>query len=468
MTRSTTTLLTVDLRLERDVVLARQRTRQIAELLGFDKQDWTRLATAVSEIARNAFEYAGGGRAEFSVRRLSGNEQLYVIRIADSGPGIGDVDAILDGRYRSATGLGLGLAGAKRLTDLFEVESSKNSGTTVTIGKRLPPRTPVVDAAVTNRIASILASLAVEPPFDELQYQNRELLRALAEARERQIEVARLNRELEETNRGVMALYSELDEKTAHLERLNTAKTRFLSELSHELRTPLNAIRNLSRYLLNDFEGPLNDGQQKSIGMLDRSAASLIELVDDWLDLAKIEAGRISVSVTPFNADTLFATLRGMFRPIAAPLGVELVFEGVGDLTIVSDEPKVSQVLRNFISNALKFTEKGEVRVRVRAVAGHAEFTVTDTGIGIAPHNLERIFEEFTQVEHSLQTRVKGTGLGLPLSRKLARLLGGDVSVESQPGVGSAFMLHIPLRPAESEEAPAERRAAESQVTSDA
>ena len=157
--------------------------------------------------------------------------------------------------------------------------------------------------------------------------------------------------------------------------------------------------------------------------------------MDDWLDLAKIEAGRITLRPTTFSIETMFAALRGMFRPIATSPEVLLVFETTSHLPpIESDEAKVSRILRNFISNALKHTERGEVRVTARAIGDTVELAVSDTGIGITPADIERIFEEFSQVEHSLQTRVKGTGLGLPLSRKLARLLGGDVTARSEVG----------------------------------
>jgi signal transduction histidine kinase len=440
-------LLTLDLRYEHAVVQARQRTRQIADIVGIERQDQVRFATAVSEIARNAFEYGGGGRVEFSVSYPEAREQMLVVRICDAGPGISNVGAILDGRFRSQTGLGLGIVGAKRLSDAFEITSSADGGTSVLLGKRLPGRAGPIDASMRDRIVAQLTAAAPESPLEELQHQNQQLLRAMAQLRERQIEVERLNLELEETNRGVLALYAELDEKTGNLERLNSTKTRFLSELSHELRTPLNAIRNVSRYLLGDFEGGLNDGQRKAIAMLDRSAESLTELVDDWLDLAKIEAGRITLRPTTFSIETMFAALRGMFRPIATSPAVLLVFETTSDLSpIESDEAKVSQILRNFISNALKYTERGEVRVTANTVGDKVELAVWDTGIGIAPADRERIFEEFSQVEHSLQTRVKGTGLGLPLSRKLARLLGGDVTARSEVGKGSTFALSIPRR----------------------
>jgi len=170
--------------------------------------------------------------------------------------------------------------------------------------------------------------------------------------------------------------------------------------------------------------------------------------VNDLLDLAKVEAGKVEVKPVEFEAVNLFAALRGMLRPLLLNQSVDLVFEPVDHLPrMYSDEGKVSQILRNFISNSLKFTERGEIRVSASLDRdGDVCFSVSDTGIGIAPTDLDLIFQDFGQVDHPIQKRVRGTGLGLPLSKKLAALLGGRVLVESELGTGSVFTLQIPLR----------------------
>ena len=451
---NTAPILTIELRYEHDVVLARQRARQIAELLGFDPQEQTRLATGVSEIARNAFRYAGGGKVEFAV---DGREapQLFLVRVHDQGPGIADLQAVLDGRYVSATGMGLGIVGAQRLTDRFQIESAPGKGTTVVLGRRLPRRAPVVTPAVLARLAAELARHAPQTPFEEVQSQNQELLRTLEELQARQAEVERLNdalartnRELEETNRGVLALYAELDEKAQELRRASELKSSFLSNVSHELRTPLSSILNISRLVLDHPGASDVDEHRKQVVFIRKSAQALTEIVNDLLDLAKIEAGKVDVRPDTVFVGELFGTLRGMFRPLLTSDAVALVFdEPPPDLALFTDEGKLSQVLRNFIANAIKFTERGEVRVSAHCRPDETVcFAVADTGIGIAPEHQQRIFEEFAQVEGPLQTRSKGTGLGLPLSRKLARLLGGGVSVRSEPGVGSTFTLTVPRR----------------------
>ncbi|WP_341528946.1 ATP-binding protein [Nostoc sp. UHCC 0302] len=440
-----TTILTLEIRFEQDVVMTRQRTRHIAELLGFDSQDQTRLATAVSEIARNAFQYAKGGKVEFRVEGTS--PQHFLICIRDTGPGIPDLKIVLEGQYKSVTGLGLGILGTRRLMELFEIESTPGSGTTVLMGKPLSKQALELTSERLVQIADELIMRSSQSPYEEIQQQNQELLRALESLRKREEELIQLNRELEATNRGVVALYAELDEKADSLKRANELKTRFLSNMSHEFRTPLNSIISLSRLLLDRIDGDLTPEQEKQVTFMQKAAENLSELVNDLLDIAKVEAGKIVVHPAQFEVRELFATLRGMLRPLLAHnSSISLLFQEPDNIpTLYTDEGKVAQILRNFVSNALKYTEQGEVRVKVEMANNAITFSVADTGIGIAPENIERIFEEFIQIESPLQKRIKGTGLGLPLSRKLAELLGGRVWVTSTLGGGSIFYASIPI-----------------------
>jgi len=440
------TMLTLVVRYEPDIVIARQRTRQIADLLGFESQDQTRLAIAVSEITRNAFNYAGGGKVEYLLEDTP-EGQTFLIRITDQGPGMPDVEAVLEGRFQSEKGMGLGIAGTRRLMDQFQVESILGKGTKILLGKRLPRKTLPVTLKDLAHISDQLARLTPQSAYEEVQQQNQEILRALEELRLRQEELVQLNRELEDTNRGVLALYSELDEKAQNLRNANELKTRFLSNMSHEFRTPLNSILALSRLLIERADGPLTEEQEKQARFIRKSTEDLSELVNDLLDLAKVEAGKITVRPTEFEASNMFSTLRGMLRPLLVNSSVNLFFdEPIGIPPLYTDEGKVSQILRNLISNAIKFTPRGGIRVSAeRTSDGQAViFSVADTGIGIAPEDQERIFQEFTQVEHPLQKQVKGTGLGLPLSKKLAVLLGGSVTVKSEVEVGSTFSVKIP------------------------
>ncbi len=276
---------------------------------------------------------------------------------------------------------------------------------------------------------------------------NREIARQKKELKEKNGELTRAYQELDESNRGVLALHAELADKADSLKRAADLKGRVVTNVSHELRTPLHTILGLSKLLLDASDGPLTDEQQKQVRFIRTAAEELSELVDDVLDFSKAESGTLVLRPMKFSAADFFAALRGQLRPLVSPAsGVELVFDAPDpQQTLDTDQAKLAQILRNLVSNALKFTERGEVRVSVSTQGGQAVFRVQDSGIGIAREDYQRIFEEFGQVESPLQPRVKGTGLGLPLSRRLATLLGGTLSVESELGKGSTFVLAIPL-----------------------
>jgi signal transduction histidine kinase/CheY-like chemotaxis protein len=431
---------------ETDIVLARKRTRRLAELMGFEAQDQTRITTAASEIARNALEHATGGTVEFHIAATPVQQQLEIV-IADRGPGISQLEGVLDGSVRSATGMGVGLIGARRLMDEFSVETAPNGGTTIRLVKHLPRRAAPIDQVAIRRITQALAADTPANPVEEIQRQNQDMLLQLGELQSRQEELSRINQELQETNRGVVALYAELDERADHLRRADELKSRFLSNMSHEFRTPLNSILALSRLLLGRVDGDLTGEQEKQVQFIRRAAESLTELANDLLDLAKVAAGKIVVTPGEFTAAEVFATLRGMLRPLLVGDAVALIFEEPDDVPLLmTDEAKLSQILRNFISNAIKFTEKGEVRVWAShdRDADTVTFSVRDTGIGIAEADHDVIFQEFGQIANPIQRRLKGTGLGLPLSKQLAALLGGGVGLESALGQGSVFSVTIP------------------------
>jgi CheY-like chemotaxis protein/two-component sensor histidine kinase len=242
-----------------------------------------------------------------------------------------------------------------------------------------------------------------------------------------------------------VALYAELDEKAERLQRADEMKSKFLSNMSHEFQTPLNSILALTRLLLERTDGDLQPEQEKQVQFIRDAAHNLSELVHDLLDIAKVEAGKVTIRPTTFTVADLFGGLRGVIRPLQQTEEVSLVFEASDVPPLFTDEGKVAQILRNYLSNALKFTERGEVRVSAGTAADHmVRFEVRDTGIGIPREDQQRLFQEFGQVPNRLQARVRGTGLGLSLSKRLAELLGGSVGVESEPGVGSTFWLQVP------------------------
>lgn len=432
---------------EIDVVAARQRAREIAVQCRFPMQDQVRIATSVSELARNVYNYAQGGKVEFSVEEVDGGQVLQ-IRIDDQGPGFGNLDEILGGRYVSRTGMGLGILGAQRLMDRFDIRTGVGAGTDIVMHKILPTGLQRLTAPMVGAMSAGLSALRPDSMLAELQQQNQELLGTLAELKLRQEEQLRLTSQLEETNRGMVALYAELDDKAARVAHADAMKSRFLSNMSHEFRTPLSSIRALSKLLLARADGELSEEQEKQVSFILEGTIALNDMVDDLLDLAKIEAGKVDVRVEQFDVTAMFGALRGMLRPLLVNPALALVFhEPASGLSLVSDHGKVSQILRNFISNAIKFTERGAIEVRADASSetGVVTFSVADTGLGIDARHLPLIFEEFSQIENHLQAKSKGTGLGLPLCRKLAELLNGSVDATSVPGTGSVFTVSIPL-----------------------
>ena len=268
----------------------------------------------------------------------------------------------------------------------------------------------------------------------------------LAEVSELHRSAERQRRELADSHLALMSMHAEIDDKNDALRRASDVKSRVVTNVSHEFRTPINSILGITQLLLDRLDGDLTEEQEKQLRFVRTSAESLSELVNDLLDLSRIEAGRHELRISETSVPDLLSSLRGMMQPLVNG-DVALVIEDAPEEVPVleTDIGKISQVLRNLISNALKFTEKGEVRVRVSAPAPQrVRVDVVDTGIGILPEDQERIFDEFVQIDSAVQRRVRGTGLGLPLSRRLAEFLGGTLTVQSKPGEGSTFRLEVP------------------------
>lgn len=439
-----------------DVVTVRQRARQLSALLGFGQQEQVRIATAVSELARGVCRRIYGGRAVFSYE-VEGEQRWLAVTIRDNGgaekalppPQGGLRSGALGANFEhdeAARHLDVALVTAQRLMDRCDISRQPDHALTVSMGKRLAAGQQV-DRAALARVAEQLAQAPAADSFAEAQRQNQELAAALAELRERQDDLLALTRELEDTNRGVVALYAEIEEKAERIRKADEMKSRFLSNTSHELRTPLSSIRALAQLLLDRMDGELSVEQERQIMFIATAANDLSNLVNDLLDLAKIEAGKVNIDIAPIEVANLFGALKGMLRPLAQNPAVALHFiDPLPPVVFDSDEAKVTLILRNFVSNALKFTEAGAVTVQLvpQPDPQRLRFEVSDTGIGIADSHLQLIFEEFSQIEHPLQRGVKGTGLGLPLCRKFACLLGGEVEVRSTPGTGSVFSLILP------------------------
>jgi CheY-like chemotaxis protein/signal transduction histidine kinase len=291
---------------------------------------------------------------------------------------------------------------------------------------------------------------------EELEEQGRTLRESRTQLESQQAELEQINSQLEEQAQvledqkdAMGRSHAILAAKSAELQRANEYKSEFLANMSHELRTPLNSTLILAKLLADNKDGNLTDSQVKYAQTISSAGKDLLALINDVLDLSRIEAGKVEIVPESVGLTTLLESLNKMFQPAAQERSLKftaMIEEGTPD-PIETDPQRLSQILKNLLSNALKFTQQGEIALRVFASAPNAlSFAVRDTGVGIAPHQQDVIFEAFRQADGSIHRKFGGTGLGLSISRDLAHLLGGTIVVQSTPGVGSTFTLTLPVR----------------------
>ncbi|MFD4638120.1 ATP-binding protein [Lentzea sp. NPDC058436] len=424
---------------ERDVFLLRQRGRQVAAAIGLDGQNQVRVATALSDVGRELVRQDVSTTAVFRVRRAPAPALLVELSwqavVSGSGPGWDT---------------------ARRLMNALIM-----TGSGVTLVKNVPNGI-VLDEDLLGELRETSTATSA---LDELRAQNQELLETLENLEAKSKELERLNEELEETNRGVVALYqelseeleqtnqgvvalyAELDAKSAELRDAAAARIRFWSNISHELRAPINSVVGLTRLLGGPGSDPMTDDQRHHVDLINESAATLLALVNELLDTAKAESGSLQPRMAPVALDYVVTQLRSAVRPMLRSGDVQLVVDALPELRpLVTDETMLVRILRNVLSNAVKFTKRGEIRFVAEEGPGPDEirFVVTDTGIGIPPDEQSRVFEEFYQVPNALQVGASGTGLGLSYARKLAEILGGSLALSSTPGQGTEVVLTLP------------------------
>lgn len=259
----------------------------------------------------------------------------------------------------------------------------------------------------------------------------------------REAQTVRLAAELEKR---VGERTAELLDANRRLEEATEAKNRFLANMSHELRTPLNSIIGFTGILRDGMAGPVNPEQRTQLDMVYNAGTHLLELINEVLDLAKIEAGRMRVDLSEVGLGDLVGSTADMIRPLAEAKGLTLNVAVSGDTLMYTDTHKVHQVLLNLLGNAVKFTEEGEIRLSADPGDGSVVLAVEDTGPGIAPEDIARVFDEFFQAEPEGGSKQPGTGLGLSVSRSIAEILGGTLTAESEPGRGATFTLVLPMR----------------------
>ncbi len=457
----TASLARVEIRFEQDVVHARQRARLLAGLLGFDRQDQTRIGTAVSEIARNAHQYGGGGEVEFILDATS-HAPRFTMVVRDQGPGIGDLDAILEGRYASCSGMGLGIMGSRRLLGQFHIRTNPGQGTVVTLGKALPPGAPPVTPALLRRIADHLTADRGDSPLEEIRTQNRELLAALEQIRRRDEELIVVNRELAETNAGMVALYSQLKNKTDQLQLAEqTLRARnenlkgFAYTVSHDLKAPLRGISGYAGELERKHTTGLGERARFCVTQIQTATRNLDQLIDDLLHYSRMETE--APMLTTVNLHRLVETiLKERARTIAelhAQVTVELPFA-----TLLTWEPGLLQLLTNLIDNALNYSSHAvppRLHIRGEELPRAWRLIISDNGIGFDMQYHDRIFGLFNRLVRGED--FPGTGAGLAIVKKVVEKVGGTIRAQSHPGQGATFYLELP-KPETEQENPSQRQ----------
>jgi HAMP domain-containing protein/CheY-like chemotaxis protein/GAF domain-containing protein len=287
-----------------------------------------------------------------------------------------------------------------------------------------------------------------------LQSQQEELQQTNEELEEKAQQLAEQNARIELKNAEVEHARVELEDKAEQLALSSKYKSEFLANMSHELRTPLNSLLILAKLLAENDEGTLSEKQVEFARTIYNAGSDLLELINDILDLSKVEAGKMELNVADVEPAAIADYVERTFRPVADQkvLGFEVTVAPSAPPTLATDEQRLQQVLKNLLSNAFKFTEKGTVSLEIKGVPEGVSFTVSDTGVGIAADKLKLIFEAFQQADGTTSRRFGGTGLGLSISREIARLLGGEIRVASTAGQGSSFSLvlrSLPLSPAD-------------------
>ena len=414
-----TVLLSLEIRAEPDVVRVRQRARQLATLFGFDLQDQTRIATAASEVARNAFQYAHGGKVQFSVE--ADGPAAFFVRVSDSGPGIANLPAILEGRVRSRTGLGVGLVGSKKLMDDLRVDTSADKGTTVEMRKSLPEQAPRVTPELLAHVERELSRPGPESPFDEVRRQNQELIRALAELEDHQAELARVNRSLQDR--------IEFEQYLVGI-------------VSHDLRNPLSAMVISASVLIH--RGDLDEKQTRTAARIVSSGNRAERMIRDLLDFTQARiGGGIPVQRRSLEMHVLARQIVDEIQ--AAHLEREIQLEQSGDGRGEGDSDRLAQVLTNLVRNAINYSPPGtSVRVESLGTGDSLLLKVHNQGPPIPPETAAVLFQPMRRGNEQAERGRQGLGLGLFIVRQIVAAHEGTVDCQSSEAEGTTFTVTLP------------------------
>lgn len=437
-------ILTVEVKNELDVLVSRQRARQITSLCGFNNHDQIRISTVVSELARNIYNYANKGQVEFSLSGQTDSQSL-MIRIEDQGPGIEDLDLILSGRYHSKTGMGLGILSARRLMDNVEITTHKNIGTCIRLQRNLPAGSTNLTSAAIGSIRAQIDALQDNVALSEVQQQNKELAEALAAVKAHQEELLHLTHELRATNQTVVALNEELKSKAEQLQRADIRKDEFLAILGHELRNPLSAV-SMASCLLEAQQMPPERAAQLG-QVITRQTNHMSRLVEDLLDVSRVTRGLVAIDKKPVDMRTVVENTVEQVGPLIKRKSHKLAINVPDEACyVLGDMTRLVQVGSNLLSNAARYTpDGGTISVHLVAEPEQVVLRVTDNGIGIAPELLPRLFDLYVQAEHPTDGKNGGLGVGLALVKSIVELHSGTITASSRgKGEGSQFSVGFP------------------------
>lgn len=400
------------------LVAIRDRTRQIGELFGLDNVQRTRFITAVSEIARNAVQFAGGGTLTFLVGDATDSDgsQCIVAVVSDSGPGISNIDELLGSSRGQREGDGVGIPGSRRMIDGFFIHSEPGKGTTVTLEMFLPRGTVRLSGREVGVRVDELTRRKPQTPIEELEQQNREMMQTLEELRQ----------------------------KKAELEEADTRKNEFLAMLAHELRNPLAAI-SLSLELAEHSD---TDSRKQTYAVIGRQTAQLSRMVSDLLDVSRITRGKVELQTEVISIFTLIDGGIEMSLPELTKRGHQVIVErSDGPISVRADAARLKQVFNNIIHNAARYTlQPDTIRIHVARADNEVHVSVSDRGVGIDSTMLPRVFDLFAQAPTSIARKDAGLGIGLTVVQRLVRDHDGSVEVFSDGvGAGTRMMVTLPI-----------------------
>jgi signal transduction histidine kinase len=429
-------ILKIGISTELDVVLAYKRARQLSQLTGMQAATQTKFATAVSEICRNVLEHVGQGNIWFSI--VEEDKSTYVeALIIDYGRGISNVGEILKINMKPLAGKGWGIYNAKKLVDLFFIESESNKGTKVKLSKKIPSNHPPLNKTIIQGWNEYFINEVVVSPYEEIKQQNMRMLEVMDELRLKQIETEHQRDEIKALHDNVSSLLKEREEANSLLQKMNKELEDFAYTVSHDLKAPLRNIEGIARLILKSVQASGNEQANKQINMLCDQVQRMNNLITGILTYAK--SGRQQVEKSKVNVAHL---LKEIIASLVIPPGIQV--QVTSDMPILeTEEIYLRQIFTNLIDNAIKYHDQrnGKIEISASHNKNFFEFAVKDDGPGIAEKYHDKIFQMYYSLNSSALK--DSTGLGLSIIKKITSEKGSKVWVESQ-GRGSTFIFTWP------------------------